>query len=82
MRSHLAGVRGLKQSTEQTSKTTATSHLAGVRGLKLGTHRCRVAPRRGAWIETTRVYHNNIVGTVAPRRGAWIETTTREIEWQ
>jgi len=34
----------------------------------------RVAPRRGAWIETVLVLHAEIYGVVAPRRGAWIET--------
>ncbi len=34
----------------------------------------KVAPRRGAWIETgERVYGKNY-NWVAPRRGAWIET--------
>jgi len=34
-----------------------------------------VAPRRGAWIETSPWYHSFVCFVVAPRRGAWIETT-------
>jgi len=33
-----------------------------------------VAPRAGAWIETTTVVENQINLYVAPRAGAWIET--------
>ena len=55
------------------------SHPAGVRGLKLGKPtdtiwKIHVAPRRGAWIETTTVYIGAQAFFVAPRRGAWIET--------
>ena len=55
------------------------SHPVWVRGLK---HKYKwfcsvgfvVAPRVGAWIETSPVYaHGNNCG-VAPRVGAWIET--------
>ncbi len=35
---------------------------------------CLVAPRAGAWIETTRGYTAACTGLVAPRAGAWIET--------
>ena len=33
-----------------------------------------VAPRRGAWIETSMEFVTDPTGEVAPRRGAWIET--------
>ena len=33
-----------------------------------------VAPRAGAWIETTQVSSNFTGKAVAPRAGAWIET--------
>ena len=36
--------------------------------------RTLVAPRRGAWIETTIKIIKNPCAPVAPRRGAWIET--------
>ena len=50
-----------------------------VRGLKLTNRQdiCdrQVAPRVGAWIETTiRLYQSTITFGVAPRVGAWIET--------
>ena len=34
-----------------------------------------VAPRVGAWIETTIIINTVMVGIVAPRVGAWIETS-------
>ena len=33
-----------------------------------------VAPRRGAWVETTRTGKIKLSYIVAPRRGAWVET--------
>ena len=36
----------------------------------------RVAPRTGAWIETSRFEDICRVAGVAPRTGAWIETAT------
>ena len=36
-----------------------------------------VAPRTGAWIETTAAAVTTEAAVVAPRTGAWIETTTR-----
>ena len=33
-----------------------------------------VAPRVGAWIETTSLMQQRSIGIVAPRVGAWIET--------
>ncbi len=35
----------------------------------------RVAPRAGAWIETSKHYYASILLIVAPRAGAWIETS-------
>ena len=34
-----------------------------------------VAPRVGAWIETTSVHSGFAITIVAPRVGAWIETS-------
>ena len=34
-----------------------------------------VAPRRGAWVETTVTLHLVWSQKVAPRRGAWVETS-------
>ena len=56
------------------------SHPVRVRGLKHPTRRCRqrsrfVAPRAGAWIETSCSSKLALaVLIVAPRAGAWIET--------
>ena len=38
------------------------------------TARNKVAPRRGAWIETPCITPLITLVYVAPRRGAWIET--------
>ena len=38
-----------------------------------------VAPRRGAWIETSSVRYFAVPFAVAPRRGAWIETGTATV---
>ena len=55
------------------------SHPVWVRGLKQGGYRQEipqrgVAPRVGAWIETTPSTPPSIRASVAPRVGAWIET--------
>jgi len=55
------------------------SRPAGARGLKPGpdalfANTRAVAPRRGAWIETTIAPYPAPSVVVAPRRGAWIET--------
>ena len=56
------------------------SHPVWVRGLKqydihvLVVQRV-VAPRVGAWIETSYAYPVSETVAVAPRVGAWIETT-------
>jgi len=57
----------------------AGSRPAWARGLKLALHCAKVchesvAPRVGAWIETTNILVNNYGMLVAPRVGAWIET--------
>ena len=36
-----------------------------------------VAPRRGAWVETSAFGNFTSVPQVAPRRGAWVETGNR-----
>ena len=36
--------------------------------------RLGVAPRTGAWIETTNLSGSYLLTLVAPRTGAWIET--------
>ena len=51
-----------------------------MRGLKLllfgrRVREIRVAPRVGAWIETTLKSVNMALSLVAPRVGAWIETS-------
>ena len=81
-KSHPAGVRGLKLVVCVKSVEHWSSHPAGVRGLKRWlcggeTHGQGVAPRRGAWIETSTVNTHNQSRFVAPRRGAWIETRSR-----
>src|SRR5690554_4748346 len=58
LRSHPAGVRGLKHDQAHEPPGGGLSHPAGVRGLKPKFHvltglRAYVAPRRGAWIETS-----------------------------
>ena len=35
-----------------------------------------VAPRAGAWIETTALRNDTTMEIVAPRAGAWIETNS------
>ena len=56
LRSHPAGVRGLKLDRPCIASIYPMSHPAGVRGLKYVSHSAfvhsnSVAPRRGAWIE-------------------------------
>ena len=55
------------------------SHPVRVRGLKLtrngqSNEELKVAPRAGAWIETSRAIALRRCPGVAPRAGAWIET--------
>ena len=69
----------MKPEDEVRNPQDIQSHPAGVRGLKRGYGggwgpRGRVAPRRGAWIETSRNISSPLYLKVAPRRGAWIET--------
>ena len=59
------------------------SHPVWVRGLKqilynLKEYRQHVAPRVGAWIETSSLINLYKNGIVAPRVGAWIETCCEE----
>ena len=77
--SHPAGVRGLKRLGRPAANIDSLSHPAGVRGLKpliyeIDEEEERVAPRRGAWIETSQSACLCRPVEVAPRRGAWIET--------
>ena len=58
---------------------TIKSHPVWVRGLKPASDKptmfdMRVAPRVGAWIETTTEGVSFFSRSVAPRVGAWIET--------
>ncbi len=57
------------------------SHPVWVRGLKLllvmvPPQKLNVAPRVGAWIETSFKVYPSILNNVAPRVGAWIETSS------
>ena len=68
----------MKQKALDAGLITIPSPPARGRGLK---HQCpttsrqeKVAPRTGAWIETTEHALNHRRGLVAPRTGAWIET--------
>ena len=77
--SHPAWVRGLKPGSGSRCLLWRWSHPAWVRGLKpkcLFIHHIPhgVAPRVGAWIETSGYITCRIRYTVAPRVGAWIET--------
>jgi len=40
-----------------------------------------VAPRAGAWIETSYGKVLNVIGAVAPRAGAWIETCINSLKY-
>ena len=76
-KSHPAWVRGLKPSVPDAPDAAATSYPAWVRGLKQITEAQEtslraVAPRVGAWIETSRISERQ---RHQPRVGAWIETT-------
>ena len=42
--------------------------------LLMNLHKCVVAPRVGAWIETLLDKYPSLKSLVAPRVGAWIET--------
>ena len=77
--SHPVWVRGLKHNDYSREDYGNPSHPVWVRGLKpvplsgqSGEH--GVAPRVGAWIETSRPGHLQAYFFVAPRVGAWIET--------
>ena len=75
-------VRGLKQGVDFPLPLVIGSHPVRVRGLKHMGVEVReveqdVAPRAGAWVETTcrRCSASRIC--VAPRAGAWVETCLR-----
>ena len=77
-------VRGLKPLVCYNVVRVFASHPVWVRGLKqrgtFGTPQgCQVAPRVGAWIETSNKGNERFVTSVAPRVGAWIETDVRRL---
>ena len=85
--SHPVWVRGLKPVLRNKNRGGPTaSHPVWVRGLKR--QNCgrsvprytKVAPRVGAWIETTGHGGVRLGDEVAPRVGAWIETIMRLLE--
>ena len=78
-RSPPAWGRGLKHRQSENQETPKTSPPAWGRGLKLLLgfiliSRYHVAPRVGAWIETSSFERLKLTFLVAPRVGAWIET--------
>ena len=69
----------MKQAALEEITARNKSRPAGARGLKHFSSsprwlRAWVAPRRGAWIETSKTADRSATLIVAPRRGAWIET--------
>ena len=79
MASHPVWVRGLKQCKRIIIAKWSLSHPVWVRGLKLViafalAAAVGVAPRVGAWIETSSHLGSDMGDWVAPRVGAWIET--------
>ena len=80
-KSHPVWVRGLKQSPQYITISRRMSHPVWVRGLKRQWMFCiehidNVAPRVGAWIETSTYLGSIDSPIVAPRVGAWIETSS------
>ena len=80
--SPLAQGRGLKRFHPFISLMNLLSPLAQGRGLKLPLLPSpevfpEVAPRTGAWIETSVPSTSENTHAVAPRTGAWIETLTQ-----
>ena len=78
-KSHPVWVRGLKHALQNRIYHHLASHPVWVRGLKQ--HKSSrifasggVAPRVGAWIETSFKVYPSVLNNVAPRVGAWIET--------
>ena len=74
--------RGLKQTAARRIWCSSTSPLTEGRGLKPHIYPnvmqfSKVAPHRGAWIETLKVKLICFRPPVAPHRGAWIETRMR-----
>ena len=77
--SHPVRVRGLKLAACQICQSRSMSHPVRVRGLKpagvIGNSLdVVVAPRAGAWVETTNTGVAGALVSVAPRAGAWVET--------
>ncbi len=77
--SHPVRVRGLKHRSQTDLTCLYTSHPVRVRGLKPASPitspgKPKVAPRAGAWIETSGYSALRYCWEVAPRAGAWIET--------
>ena len=77
--SHPVWVRGLKLLASGQNSKWMVSHPVWVRGLKHGQQETergvlQVAPRVGAWIETSTHRWSADLARVAPRVGAWIET--------
>ena len=79
-------VRGLKPSASVACFLLLLSHPVRVRGLKRSfvipeSFGGGVAPRAGAWIETSNKSDIIPRRTVAPRAGAWIETESKNIRF-
>ena len=82
--SHPVWVRGLKLIFHRFIAQAVLSHPVWVRGLKhlyfsLFIYSYFVAPRVGAWIETSSLAAVDALSRVAPRVGAWIETVNTPI---
>ena len=74
--------RGLKLNQSVIDLSKSKSRPVWARGLKLTCDPCYhacldVAPRVGAWIETSKDKFSGKFIVVAPRVGAWIETPRR-----
>ena len=85
LRSRPARARGLKHRDHRAPVPRVASRPARARGLKpvkgvLDAEVIRVAPRTGAWIETSTSSQQPGHREVAPRAGAWIETHWRKLE--
>ena len=74
--------RGLKPNWDDYCDVSTRSRPVWARGLKLIDNankekQGKVAPRVGAWIETSESGTVSVMSGVAPRVGAWIETEAR-----
>ncbi len=85
VQSHPVWVRGLKHEPNKGCGDCSKSHPVWVRGLKQKVDNIAcyqwqiVAPRVGAWIETSPDLNGDGIIEVAPRVGAWIETCGRQL---